>query len=237
LFRDPSSDLPERREGPSVGFVTTSQGDAMSIRSTRRWATAAVAVLAVTAAACGDDGSDASPSADAGETTTTTTAAAAPVDGETTTSAETTDTVAPAEWQLIEVTDTGGETFTIADLAGRPVFVENFATWCSNCREQLEATQAAAEQAGDDAVFLALSVETELSVDDMAEYRDDNGFDAIRFAVMSPELLAAMDAAFGGTALNPPATPKVAVAADGAAGELVTGPESAEEILGTLGIG
>lgn len=212
----------------------------MRIRSTRRWAIAAVAVLAVTAAACGDEGSDAQPSSDTSETTTTTTAAGTPAepgDGETTTSAETTDTVAPAEWQLIEVTDTGGETFTIADLAGRPVFVENFATWCSNCRKQLEATQAAAEQAGDDAVFLALSVETELSVEDMAEYRDDNGFDAIRFAVMSPELLAAMDAAFGGTALNPPATPKVAVAADGAAGELVTGPESAEEILGTLGIG
>jgi thiol-disulfide isomerase/thioredoxin len=207
----------------------------MSIRSTRRWAIAAVAVLAVMAAACGDDGGDAQPSSDAGETTTS--AAAAPVDGETTTSTVTADTVEPADWQLIEVTDTGGETFTIADLAGRPVFVENFATWCSNCRKQLEATQAAAEQAGDDAVFLALSVETELSVEDMAEYQEDNGFGAIRFAVMSPELLAAMDAAFGKTALNPPATPKVAVAADGAAGELVTGPESAEEILGTLGIG
>jgi thiol-disulfide isomerase/thioredoxin len=214
----------------------------MSIRSTRRWAIAAVAVLAVTAASCGDDGGDAQPTSAADESTTT---AVAPAGGEATTAPETADTsdaaetpvtVEAAEWQLIEVTDTGGETFTIADLAGRPVFVENFATWCSNCREQLEATQAAAEQAGDEAVFLALSVETELSVEDMAEYRDDNGFDAIRFAVMSPELLAAMDAAFGGTALNPPATPKVAVAADGAAGELVTGPESTEEILGTLGI-
>lgn len=212
----------------------------MSTRSTRRWAIAAVAVLAVTAAACGDDGGDAQPSSDAGEATTT---SAAPAGGDDSTTspdpadtADTPDTVAAAEWQLIEVTDTGGETFTIADLAGRPVFVENFATWCSNCREQLEATQAAAEQAGDDAVFLALSVETELSVEDMAEYQDDNGFDAIRFAVMSPELLAAMDAAFGATALNPPATPKVAVAADGAAGELVTGPESVEEILGTLGV-
>ncbi|MFN7149894.1 MAG: TlpA family protein disulfide reductase [Microthrixaceae bacterium] len=213
----------------------------MSIRSTRRWAIAAVAVLAVTAAACGDDGGDAQPPTDADEATPT---SVVPAGGdESTTSSDTPDTaatpdtVAAAEWQLIEVTDTGGETFTIADLAGRPVFVENFATWCSNCRKQLETTQAAAEQAGDDAVFVALSVETELSVEDMVEYRDDNGFDAIRFAVMSPELLAAMDAAFGGTALNPPATPKVAVGADGAAGELVTGPESAEEILGTLGIG
>jgi hypothetical protein len=116
------------------------------------------------------------------------------------------------------------------------VFVENFATWCSNCRNQLGATQDAAEVAGEDAVFLALSVETELSVDDMREYQEANGFSDIRFAVMSPELLAAMDAAFGGSALNPPSTPKIAVTADSAAGDLVTGAEPAEEILSSLGL-
>ena len=54
---------------------------------------------------------------------------------------------------------------------------------------------------------------------------------------MSPEMLAAMDDAFGTTALNPPSTPKVAVAADGAAGDLVTGSESSEQILSALGLG
>lgn len=201
--------------------------------STRRWGIAVVAVLAVALSACGDDDSSSSaPDATAPTTVADpdggSTDAAAPADG--------TDTADVAEWQLIEVTDTGGETFTIADLAGRPVFVENFATWCSNCRNQLGATQDAAEVAGEDAVFLALSVETDLDLDDMRDYQEANGFSDIRFAVMTPELLAAMDAAFGGSALNPPSTPKIAVAADGTAGDLVTGAESAEEILSSLGL-
>ena len=200
--------------------------------STRRWGIAVVAVLAVALSACGDDSSSSAPDATAPTTAADpdggATDAAAPADG--------TDTADVAEWQLIEVTDTGGETFTIADLAGRPVFVENFATWCSNCRNQLGATQDAAEVAGEDAVFLALSVETDLDLDDMRDYQEANGFSDIRFAVMTPELLAAMDAAFGGSALNPPSTPKIAVAADGTAGDLVTGAESAEEILSSLGL-
>jgi thiol-disulfide isomerase/thioredoxin len=201
--------------------------------STHRWGIAVVAVLAVVLGACGDDESSSS----APDPTAPTTVASADSGATDTTAPEdATDPADFAEWQLIEVTDTGGETFTIADLAGRPVFVENFATWCSNCRNQLGATQDAAEVAGEDAVFLALSVETELSADDMREYQEENGFSDIRFAVMSPELLAAMDAAFGGSALNPPSTPKIAVAADGTAGDLVTGAESAEEILSSLGL-
>ena len=193
-------------------------------------------VLVLAATGCGDDGDSSSGAADTPAPTTTTSAA---VDGVTETTgapAAAADTADFAEWQLIEVTDTTGETFTIADLAGRPVLVENFATWCSNCRTQLGATQDAAELAGDDAVFLALSVETELDLGDMEEYQRTNGFSDIRFAVMSPELLAAMDAALGTSALNPPSTPKVAVGADGTAGDLVTGAESAEEILSSLGL-
>jgi thiol-disulfide isomerase/thioredoxin len=205
-------------------------------RSTRRWTIATVAVLATLAGACGDD----TESSDGSSATSTTTVAEGAAPSEPAAGGDSSAGDEPstdfADWQLIEVTDTGGETFTIADLAGRPVFVENFATWCSNCRDQLRATQDAAAAAGDDAVFLALSVETELDVDDMADYQRDNGFDDIRFAVMSPELLAAMDAAFGTSALNPPSTPKVAVAADGTPGELVTGSESSEQILNSLGL-
>lgn len=191
-------------------------------------------ILLLAASSCGSDDDSDSSSKATGEPAPTTVRNDGPTNE---TTAPAPDTAEFAEWQLIEVTDTGGETFTVADLVGRPVFVENFATWCSNCRRQLRDTQKAAKAAGDSAVFLALSVETELSALDVADYADDNGFTDIRFAVMSPELLAAMDAAFGTSALNPPSTPKVAVAADGRAGDLVTGPESSEEILGKLGIG
>ncbi len=146
------------------------------------------------------------------------------------------DEVRLAPWQQLEITDADGETFTLGDLVGQPVFVENFATWCSNCRKQLGDTQSAARTAGDGAVFVALSVETELDAADMADYARDNGFSDIRFAVMSPELLGAMFDAYGNSSLNPPSTPKVAIAADGSAGKLVTGYESPQQILRSLGL-
>jgi thiol-disulfide isomerase/thioredoxin len=140
------------------------------------------------------------------------------------------DVVLPA-WQTMTFTDVDGGAFTLADFLGKPVFVETFATWCPNCREQLQATNAAAQQLGDQAVFIALSVETGLSNAEVAEYAADNGFDAVRFAVMSPEALAAVVDGLGQSAANPPSTPKVVIDAMGAAGELTTGFESADDIV------
>ena len=60
-----------------------------------------------------------------------------------------------AAWQTIELTDSSGASFAFADLLGTPVFVENFATWCSNCKKQLVDTQKAAKAAGENAVFVA----------------------------------------------------------------------------------
>jgi thiol-disulfide isomerase/thioredoxin len=202
-------------------------------RTRSRWRfLVAVSGVALLAAACGGAGSGRGTAGGPGESTT------APSPG----------TVAPnpsrppstaahlAEWQTLAITDAKGERFSIGELAGRPVFVENFATWCSNCRKQLHDTQAAAARAGDRAVFVALSVETDLDAGDMKDYAAKNGFSDIRFAVMSPEMLAAMSDAYGNSALNPPSTPKVKVAADGAAGKLVTGYESTGEILRGLGL-
>lgn len=196
-----------------------------------------VSALAVASlAACGssDDGPAAEP---AGSSTSTAPAEAGSGGSSTTGAPSTPSEVALAEWQTLEVVDATGETFTFEDLLGRPVLVETFATWCSNCRRQLGDTNEAAERAGDDAVVVALSVETELDAADMADYAADNGFGSIRFAVMTPEMLAAVSDAFGNSALNPPATPHVAVAADGRAGELVTGFESPDDILASLGLG
>ena len=141
------------------------------------------------------------------------------------------DEVALAEWQTITLTDVDGVSFTLADFRGTPVFVETFATWCPKCKDQLEATNAAAEQVGDQAVFIAVSVETGLSNGDVADYAAANGFDAVRFAVLTPEALAAFVDGLGQSAANPPSTPKVVIDAMGAAGELSTGFESAEDIV------
>jgi thiol-disulfide isomerase/thioredoxin len=137
-------------------------------------------------------------------------------------------------WQTMSITDVSGVTFRFSDFVGRPVFVENFATWCPTCRKQLGDTQKAAAQVGDTAVVIALSVETDLSSDDVADYAKANGFDDIRFAVMSPELLAAMVDAFGNSSVNPPSTPHVIIDATGVAGDMHTGRISMEDLVAAL---
>jgi thiol-disulfide isomerase/thioredoxin len=127
-----------------------------------------------------------------------------------------------------------GETFTLADFSGQPLYVENFATWCTNCRKQLGNVQEAAAGASGVA-FVSLSVETDLDPGDVASYAERQGFDDIRFAVMSSQMLAAMNDAFGTSALNPPSTPHLYVTADGEVGQLETGFESASDIQAKLG--
>ncbi len=180
---------------------------------------------------------------------TTAATTAAPADTTAATTAAPADTVAvpddttgenaaPAAdlpvYQTLAVTDVDGATFTLADFAGTPVFVEAFATWCPNCREQLVATNEAAATLGDGAVVLALSVETDLDASDVAAYAADNGFDNVRFAVMSPEMLAALVDEFGNSIANPPSTPKFVIDAAGRAGDLTTGGESADDVVAAV---
>jgi len=139
---------------------------------------------------------------------------------------------AAAAWQTVPVTNARtGETFTLGDFAGKTVFVEPMATWCSNCRQQLTNVQQARTQINsDDVVFIALSVETTISNEELAQYADNLGFDWT-FAVMSPELLQALSDEFGRTITNPPSTPHFVIRPDGSVSDLVTGVESAEAIV------
>jgi cytochrome oxidase Cu insertion factor (SCO1/SenC/PrrC family) len=134
-------------------------------------------------------------------------------------------------WQLISLTDARtGTSFTLADFAGKTVFVEPFATWCSNCRQQLINVQAARAAFGDDVVFVTLSVEPNIGNEGLVRYADDAGFDWI-FAAMPPAMLQALAAEYGQTVSNPPATPHFIVRPDGSATPLVTGIESTEAII------
>jgi thiol-disulfide isomerase/thioredoxin len=146
---------------------------------------------------------------------------------------EATERELPA-WQSLEIVDIDGVSFTLGDCAGTPVLVELFATWCVNCREQLPKTQEAAVTLGDQVEVIALSVETDLDPQAVVEYAEANGFPDIRFAVLTPEMLAALVEEFGNTAANPPSVPKFVIDADGTAGELTTGQESVEELVAQL---
>jgi thiol-disulfide isomerase/thioredoxin len=216
----------------SPGAMTDRTTLHSSSHRARRGGPVAVAAMAaaLVLAACGGTADDAA-SDTAAPSTTTTTGSTGGEASPTTAEAPTADL---APWQTIEITDVAGATFTLGDFVGTPVFVENFATWCSSCRSQLGTTQSAAASLGDEAVFVMLSVETSLSPSEVADYAEDNGFTDMRFAVMTPELLAAFVEAFGNSAVNPPSTPHVVIGATGAAGEMRTGSISEDEIVGDL---
>ena len=47
-----------------------------------------------------------------------------------------------ASWQQLPLVDARtGESFTLADFAGKTVYVEPMATWCTNCRQQLRTVR------------------------------------------------------------------------------------------------
>jgi thiol-disulfide isomerase/thioredoxin len=144
---------------------------------------------------------------------------------------------APA-WMSAELTDAcSGETFTLADFAGKTMYVESMATWCPPCRDQLARVKEAAAQIPADereeTVFVALSSEVDLPRETLAEYAASNDFPFI-FAVMPAEMLQAMADDLGQEIAVPPATPHLIVAPDGTIGALRTGGEAPEEILAGL---
>ena len=138
-------------------------------------------------------------------------------------------------WQTLPLTDARtGEQIVLANLAGKTVFVETMATWCTNCRQQLNNVAAARAQLGnDEVVFIAVSVETNISATDLAQYATDNNFEWT-FAVSTPEMLVELANAFGQTIANPPATPHFIIRPDGSVTDLITGIDSPEQLIQDL---
>jgi len=138
-------------------------------------------------------------------------------------------------WQTMALTDARtGERFTLADFSGKTVFVETMATWCTNCRQQLGNVKSAVARAdGEQVVFIAISVETDLAAETLAQYAENNDF-GWTFAVATPEMVRALADTFGPTIANPPATPHFWIAPDLLHGDLVTGYESGDVLLEQL---
>jgi hypothetical protein len=141
-------------------------------------------------------------------------------------------------WLTTELTDAcSGEAFTLADFAGKTLFIESMATWCGECYGQLTRVQDAASQIPEDErgdiVLVALSSEVGLPREDLARYAAETGFPLI-FAVMPEDMLKAMVDDVGQAVAIPPAMPHLIVAPDGTIGELHTGGSSADELLALL---
>ena len=104
-------------------------------------------------------------------------------------------------WQTVALVNAQtGESFSLADFAGKTVYVEPMATWCGNCRQQLGNVQAAKDQLNrEDIVFVAVSVETTISNEELAKYAEAQGFDFV-WAVLTAESLQAFVGQCGITA-------------------------------------
>jgi thiol-disulfide isomerase/thioredoxin len=144
--------------------------------------------------------------------------------------------LASKAWATAVLTDVAtGETFTIAELAGKPVFVEAMAIWCSNCRAQQDRfTEAFGMMAPGTASYVVLTVDPSETAEDLARYKADRGFTG-SYAVAGKALSKALEAEFGANVLNPPSVPLIVVSRTGEV-SFSTGAESVEAILEAAGV-
>lgn len=119
-------------------------------------------------------------------------------------------------WATAPLTDARtGETFRVADLAGKVVFLESMAIWCTNCRaQQHEATSALEGLDPERVVWLAIDVDPSEQAPDLVAYANDQGFPH-RYAIATPDVARALAAEFGDLVLSPPSVPIVIIGADG----------------------
>ena len=139
-------------------------------------------------------------------------------------------------WATAILTDVStGETFTIAQLAGKPIFIESMAIWCSNCRaQQARFAEAFSKMAPGIASYVVLTVDPSETAEDLARYKADRGFTGF-YAVAGKDVTKALEAEFGPNAINPPSVPLVFVSATGEV-SFGTGGESVDDILEAAGV-
>lgn len=144
--------------------------------------------------------------------------------------------LASKPWANAPLTDVEtGEIFTIAELAGKPLFIETMAIWCGNCRaQQGRFTEAFGQMAPGTAEYVVLTVEAAETAEDLARYKAERGFTG-RYAVAGRELVRALEAEFGANAINPPSVPVIFVSPTGEV-EFSTGPEAVEQIVERAGV-
>jgi len=143
--------------------------------------------------------------------------------------------LADRAWATATLTDvTTGQQFTIAGFAGRTVFIESMAIWCTNCRaQQTRFTEALKRLDPAKVAYVVMTVDPSETAAALAKYKADRGFTGT-YAVAGKEVSAALAADFGANAINPPVVPLVFITPDGRI-TFKTGGESVEQIIALAG--
>ena len=147
-------------------------------------------------------------------------------------SAPPTTPVIGSAWAQAELTDVAtGETFRIADLAGKAVILETMAIWCPNCLAQQADVQSALEELDPERVaYVVLDVDPNETADALAEYRARNGFTGT-YAIAGRDVARGLSEEFGDQVLNPPSTPVILIGTDGRVTLTEFGHKSPAEIV------
>jgi thiol-disulfide isomerase/thioredoxin len=140
--------------------------------------------------------------------------------------------VADRAWATSELVDVAtGETFRIADYAGRVVIVETMAIWCSSCRVQQDSVETALRRIPANRVaYVLLDVDPNEDAESLAAYRAQRGYTG-RYAIAPREVAVALAEDFSDQFLSPPSTPIAIVATDGTVTRTDFGQKSPDEIV------
>ena len=79
----------------------------------------------------------------------------------------------PAPASDVEFTTFDGETLTLADLRGRPVVVNFWASWCPACIAEMPDFERVHQAFGDDVVFVGFAVQDDL--EDSIRFAEETG--------------------------------------------------------------
>ncbi len=141
------------------------------------------------------------------------------------------ETILLPEWASIELADAvTGESFTIADFAGKPILVESFAVWCPICLRQQKEMARLLELEGDSIVHVSLDTDPNEDVIAVRLHAEEHGFTWL-FAVAPVEMTQMLIDEFGLTVANAPSAPVIFIDVAGSARLLPRGVKSAEELL------
>lgn len=135
------------------------------------------------------------------------------------------------EWFELPFTDARtGDQLTLAGFEGKTVVVEMFATWCTNCRRQLnEVAKFYPDIDEENVVYLALGVDPYDDAAKIARYADNSGYEWL-FGMSSRELTTALVAHFGRSLTAVSSIPSFIIRPDGTFTELHLGFENVDAL-------
>ena len=139
-------------------------------------------------------------------------------------------------WAAAPLTDvTTGKAFTISELKGKVVLVENMAIWCPTCLRQQREVKAMHALLGEraDLVSVTLDIDPNEKAETLKAYVAKHGFDGL-YAVAPAEMAREIGLQLGSQFLNPPAAPMFVIDRAGQPQPLLFGIKSAQALADAL---